>query len=126
MIKAAVTGMGFMGKTHIGIYQRLDNVELSAICDASEERLNIESLESEGNIQTSSEEIDLSQRLKRWARARGQRFVIQKKHPVLTSDRKIRLYGRRELARSMFRILISPRKSVRDPKRCFTWYDGKR
>jgi len=48
MIKVAVVGMGFMGKTHIGIYQRLDNVELSAICDANADRLNIASLESGG------------------------------------------------------------------------------
>ena len=60
MLKVAVAGLGFMGKTHIGIYRKLDDVELSAICDASEERLNITNLEGGGNIKTSSEAIDLS------------------------------------------------------------------
>jgi len=60
MIKAAVVGLGFMGKTHLGIYQKLENVELAAICDANPENLDITSLESEGNIQTSSSTIDLS------------------------------------------------------------------
>jgi predicted dehydrogenase len=52
--------MGFMGKTHIGIYQRLGTVELSAICDAEADRLNIGSLVGGGNIQTSEKDIDLS------------------------------------------------------------------
>jgi len=59
MLKVAVAGMGFMGKTHIGIYQKLKNVNLVAVCDFSEDRLNITSLESGGNIQTSSDKIDL-------------------------------------------------------------------
>ena len=60
MIKAAVVGLGFMGKTHLGIYQQLENVELAAICDANPDNLNITSLESAGNIQTSTSAIDLS------------------------------------------------------------------
>ena len=38
------------------------------------------------------EEIDLSQRLKRLARAKKKRIVILHRHPLLTSARKVHLY----------------------------------
>src|SRR4051812_2695242 len=40
-----------------------------------------------------SEELELFKRLKRIARARGKRIAILHRHPIVTSDRKVRLYG---------------------------------
>lgn len=60
MTRVGLVGLGFMGKTHLGVYQRLPNVEVTAICDSREENLNITSLSTGGNIQTSEGKIDLS------------------------------------------------------------------
>lgn len=60
MVRVAVAGLGFMGKTHLGIYNSLDNVEIAALCDIVEENLNLKSLDAGGNIEASSGDIDLS------------------------------------------------------------------
>ena len=60
MVRVAITGMGFMGKTHLGIYNRLENVEIAALCDIRREALDITSLDAGGNIQSSSGAVDLS------------------------------------------------------------------
>jgi predicted dehydrogenase len=60
MVRVALVGLGFMGKTHLGIYQRLPTVQVAAICDARKENLEITRLDGGGNIQTSSGAIDLS------------------------------------------------------------------
>ncbi|HOV65237.1 MAG TPA: Gfo/Idh/MocA family oxidoreductase, partial [Spirochaetia bacterium] len=60
MVKVAVTGIGFMGKTHIGVYQKLKGVKLAAMCDIRKDALNIKSLDAGGNIKSSSGEVDLS------------------------------------------------------------------
>lgn len=73
-----------------------------------------------------AEEIDLSRRLKRWARARGQRFVILHHHPLLTSARKAVLYSQRELLAHLWRMARHPRRYLRDPSLCHLWYDGRR
>ncbi len=73
-----------------------------------------------------SEEIDLSQRLKKAARAAGKKGVIFYRHPVLSSSRKVRLYSRRELVSFILRASFSPRRTVRDQKACYAWYDGRR
>lgn len=72
------------------------------------------------------EEIDLSRRLKRWGQARGQRFVILHRHPLLTSERRANLYSRRELLTNFWRMLRHPRRFFRDPSLCDLWYDGRR
>jgi glycosyltransferase involved in cell wall biosynthesis len=72
------------------------------------------------------EEIDLSRRLKRAARRRGQTITILHKHPLLTSDRKMRLYTAREIAAFMLRATLAPRRTLGNPSRCFAWYDGRR
>ena len=72
------------------------------------------------------EEIDLSRRLKRAARRRGQKITILHKHPLLTSDRKMRLYTAREIAAFMLRATLAPRRTLGNPSRCFAWYDGRR
>jgi len=60
MVKVAICGIGFMGKTHLGIYQKLHNVEIVALNDIRRESMEITKLDAGGNIQTSSDAIDLS------------------------------------------------------------------
>jgi glycosyltransferase involved in cell wall biosynthesis len=73
-----------------------------------------------------SEELDLSQRLKRLARERGREFRILHSHPLLTSKRKMDLYGWRELLPVFGRFLLHPRRMLRSAKECSPWYDGRR
>ncbi|MBN1868501.1 glycosyltransferase [Candidatus Sumerlaeota bacterium] len=73
-----------------------------------------------------SEEIDFSKRLKRYARARKERFVILTAHSVVTSDRKLPLYGMKTHLSFLFHATMRPRRTLRDPKRCQMWYDGRR
>jgi glycosyltransferase involved in cell wall biosynthesis len=72
------------------------------------------------------EEIDLSRRLKRAARRRGRKITILHKHPLLTSDRKMRLYTAREIVTFMLRAMLAPRRTLGNPSQCFAWYDGRR
>jgi GT2 family glycosyltransferase len=73
-----------------------------------------------------SEELDLSQRLKRLARGQGREFRILSGHPLLTSNRKMHLYGWRELLPIFGRFLLRPRRMLRNAKDCSPWYDGRR
>lgn len=61
MVKVALTGVGFMGKTHLGVYQKLgrDKVEVVALCDIRKANTEISQLEAGGNIKASSGSIDL-------------------------------------------------------------------
>lgn len=60
MVRIALVGLGFMGKTHLGVYERLAGVEVTALNDVRREALEITSLDSGGNIAASSGAIDLS------------------------------------------------------------------
>ena len=60
MVKIAVVGLGFMGKTHIGAYQKIPGAEVVALCDARRENLAVTNLESGGNIASASGPVDLS------------------------------------------------------------------
>jgi glycosyltransferase involved in cell wall biosynthesis len=73
-----------------------------------------------------AEEIDLFKRLKRLARRSGRTIVILREHPLVTSDRKARLYTKREMARSFFRHVFTLGRSVRNRDNCHVWYDGRR
>ena len=73
-----------------------------------------------------SEELDLSGRLKRLARDEGREFRILRRHPLLTSKRKMHLYSLRELAGVAGRFLLHPRRVLRSAKDCSPWYDGRR
>jgi glycosyltransferase involved in cell wall biosynthesis len=73
-----------------------------------------------------SEEIDLFRRLKRIARRDRRTIVILHRHPLLTSDRKLRLYGWRDLSRFALKTIVSRGKTLRSRQDCFAWYDGKR
>lgn len=60
MIRIAVVGLGFMGKTHIGAYNQLPNAKITALCDRDPDRVNLTSLDAGGNIETSSGSVDFS------------------------------------------------------------------
>jgi glycosyltransferase involved in cell wall biosynthesis len=73
-----------------------------------------------------SEEIELSGRLKKLARARGMKMVILHRHPLLTSARKVRLYSRGEMASFFKDAILRPRQTVTHREACGPWYDGRR
>ncbi|HWM42296.1 MAG TPA: glycosyltransferase [Burkholderiales bacterium] len=72
------------------------------------------------------EEIDLSRRLKGLARREGRSFVILHRHPLVTSDRKARLYTKGEYFRFMLKTLVLGGRTLRDRNACYSWYDGRR
>ena len=73
-----------------------------------------------------SEELDLYRRLKRLAREDRRRIVILHAHPLLTSDRKARLYGMGEMTRFILRMILAPQRTLRSRDACYSWYDGRR
>ncbi len=72
------------------------------------------------------EEIDLFRRLKRMARRDRRTIVILHRHPLLTSDRKLRLYGWSQLSRFALKTVVSRGRTLRNREDCFAWYDGER
>lgn len=72
------------------------------------------------------EELDLSKKLKRLAREKNKRVVILSKFPLLTSGRKIQLYGRRELGRFFLKAFLRPTATMKNREACSPWYDGRR
>ncbi len=60
MIKVAIIGLGFMGKTHLGVYLKLKDVEVVALAEAVRENTEFTSLDVGGNIKAPSRSIDLS------------------------------------------------------------------
>jgi glycosyltransferase involved in cell wall biosynthesis len=72
------------------------------------------------------EEIDLFGRLKRLARDTARTIVILHRHPLATSDRKVRLYSFREHLAFVSKMVFSAGRVLRDRDACFPWYDGRR
>jgi glycosyltransferase involved in cell wall biosynthesis len=73
-----------------------------------------------------AEELELSQRLKKIAAARGQKIVILHRHPLLTSARKMKLYSTGEMGRFFLRSIFSHHRTVRSREASYLWYDGRR
>lgn len=73
-----------------------------------------------------AEEIDLFRRLKRLARRKDRTIVILHQHPLLTSDRKARLYSSWELLTFLARTIATRGRTLRSAESCFAWYDGRR
>ncbi|MEE4184890.1 MAG: glycosyltransferase [Gammaproteobacteria bacterium] len=73
-----------------------------------------------------AEEIDFSQRIKRYARKHGSRFTVLRDHPLHTSNRKVKLYSTREQYAQLWRLMLRPRKALRDKAALGVWYDGRR
>lgn len=71
------------------------------------------------------EELDLCARLKKAARAANRRVVILRRHPLLTSARKLHLYTFREHFRLIFRASVN-RRVLNSREACHIWYDGRR
>ena len=73
-----------------------------------------------------SEEIDLSKKLKRIARKRGLRFTIITEQKLITSARKLHLYGHGVHIRFFLKAMFRPRSTVTNRDKCVLWYDGRR
>jgi glycosyltransferase involved in cell wall biosynthesis len=73
-----------------------------------------------------SEEIDLFVRLKRLARRRGKRIAILDRHPLRTSDRKLRLYSLWSFAGFAAKTIVTGGRTLRSRTDCYAWYDGRR
>jgi len=73
-----------------------------------------------------AEEVLFSQALKSWARTQGMTVTILSCHPHRSSPRKLRLYSFQEYLVFLSRLLFSPRKTLKDPKRLGLFYDGRR
>jgi glycosyltransferase involved in cell wall biosynthesis len=73
-----------------------------------------------------SEEIELFRRLKRMARRKDRSIVILHRHPLLSSDRRARLYRWGDFARFIGRIIVTGGRSLRSRTDCGLWYDGRR
>lgn len=74
-----------------------------------------------------TEEIDLSQRLNRLARARQLKPMrILTRHPLLTSGRKAHLYTPWEHLRFMLKTACSLGRALNRRDACPIWYDGRR
>ncbi len=72
------------------------------------------------------EELDLSKKLKRFARSQNKKVVIVSRYPLLTSDRKIHLYRRGELGRFFLKAFFRPTATMKNRDACSPWYDGRR
>ena len=73
-----------------------------------------------------ADEIDLCKLLKKWGRKRKLTFTILRKHPLVTSSRKMKLYSGWEMTSQFCTVLFSPRKALQDKKKLPIWYDGRR
>ena len=73
-----------------------------------------------------AEELELSQRLKKLARATRRKIVILHRHPIKTSARKMKLYSSRELLVFFARSIFNHRRTVRSRDAAYMWYDGRR
>ena len=72
------------------------------------------------------EEIELTRRLKKLARANGRKVVVLSRHPILTSARKMRLYSLRDFFRFFVRTIFGGGRALKNRDECFPWYDGRR
>lgn len=72
------------------------------------------------------EELELSARLRAFARRDGRAIVILHRHPLVTSPRKAQLYSTREHLRFILRAAFNRKATLTDREACHTWYDGRR
>ena len=73
-----------------------------------------------------AEEIERFMRLKQKARREGRAIVILDRHPLLSSDRRIRLTGWWTFLRHAGRAAVTGGRSLQTKDGCAIWYDGKR
>jgi len=72
-----------------------------------------------------AEELELSQRLKKFARETGRGIVILHRHPLKTSARKLRLYTIWDHFKILARVAFN-RRALYNRESCHLWYDGRR
>ena len=72
-----------------------------------------------------AEELDLTGRLKKFAKGSGKRVVILSRHSLVTSARKLHLYSFWEHFRLLFCIMFNPGLLTKR-EACHLWYDGRR
>jgi glycosyltransferase involved in cell wall biosynthesis len=73
-----------------------------------------------------SEELDLSQRLAALAKVKKKRMIILRRHPLLTSARKVQLYGHGAHLRFLWKLIWHRGRLLRQRDECTIWYDGRR
>jgi glycosyltransferase involved in cell wall biosynthesis len=73
-----------------------------------------------------TEELELSKRLKKLAKAEGKKIVILRNHPLETSDRKMHLYSPKEHMLFLLRSALSGGRNFQKRGGCHPWYDGRR
>lgn len=73
-----------------------------------------------------SEEIHFSRRLQAHGRVSGRRFTILRGPRLVTSERKLTLYSRRELFMTFARLAVNLQWAARQQENCGLWYDGRR
>ena len=73
-----------------------------------------------------AEELELSKRLKQYARGQGRGIVILHRYPLVTSARKMRLYSMREHLRFLAKVIFSNGRALNKRDEAHLWYDGRR
>ena len=73
-----------------------------------------------------SEELDLSRRLATLAKSKGKRMIILRRHPLMTSARKMQLYGHRAHLKFLLKLMWGRGRVLRQRDECAIWYDGRR
>jgi len=72
-----------------------------------------------------SEEIEFSKRLKKLARKKQKKVVVLKSE-ILTSDRKLKIYGSREYLKLCWQLILNGKNTLKHREFLHIWYDGKR
>jgi glycosyltransferase involved in cell wall biosynthesis len=73
-----------------------------------------------------AEELELTQRLRKLAKATGKKIVVLHRHPLVTSARKMHLYTKREHLRFLAKIIFSNGRALTNRDAAHLWYDGRR
>jgi len=73
-----------------------------------------------------SEELDLSQRLNAYGKTKGKRMTILHRHPLITSARKMKLYGHGAHLKFLGKLILGRGRVLRQREQCEIWYDGRR
>ncbi len=73
-----------------------------------------------------SEEIDFSKRLKSFLSYTKAGKATILRTAILTSDRKLKLYGSKDYLKLLWRLIFQGKKILRDPHFLHIWYDGRR
>jgi glycosyltransferase involved in cell wall biosynthesis len=72
------------------------------------------------------EDVEFGKAMRRWGKPRGLGVAILRRHPPITSIRKIELYGSREIFLLILRWLLFPQRTGRDKTGLGVFYDGRR